>query len=410
LHSLSPPEMAMIRTPLIFHIAAVEFSAASVPDLGFEDTDINALNLIQLRAHSHSIDPDEDACTLVQGDAVSTSFAPAYEAMNGAYVDSDSWITPGGTGTPVQSLEECIDRVKQMNALSVSRNQPPVCTGLSLPTGGQGQCYCQRGISGTDGNPGWQSCKFGGFSEEDLWPTTDKQAAEELGCFFVAGWGNGRTRKIGDVNSKAECINMAKEQCPDATGISMGRIVGPVSLSPCVCDFDSTGSNGKQTWQYCHLGDEPEPIVFVGGENMLPIERFVINDGAGFDGSCDWYPGDTNGREVKTPKATSPAHCAQLVRQQCPDANAASLRISGSGDCYCEIGATNSRAPEGNGVGGARTTWQSCILPPATTTTEPTTTTTVAGEASAVGDPHMSSNHVHSDLCCHQGDCKPCEA
>jgi len=327
--------------------------------------------------------------------------------MSAPWTDSASWIEPGGTGTPVQSLEECYNRVKAMNDLSISRRQPPVCTGLSLPTGGKGQCYCQRQIEGTDDNPAWQSCKFGGFSEAEAFPARDKKEAEELGCFFGVGDGNGRERKVGDVNSKRECIELVQAECPDATGITMGRIVSPTHKSPCICEFDSTSSNTNGGYQYCQLGEMPEPIVVTGGLQKLPVERYTIIDGSGYDGTCAWYPGDTNGREIKTPKATSPSHCAQLVRQQCPEANAASLRISGSGDCYCEIGATNSRAPDGNGVGGERTTWQSCMLPPATTTSEP-----VAGDdAAAIGDPHMeSATKHHSDLCCHHGVCKACDA
>lgn len=389
-----------IRAALIFHIHA----SADVADLGgfddFEGLDNigdDVLSLLQLRAHA--ADAVED-CVLVQGDAVSDSFAPAYEALSDTVWASDTWTQPGGTGTPVQSLEECYNRVKSMNDLSIRRGQPPVCTGLSLPTGNRGQCYCQRAITATDENPAWQSCKFGGFSEADLFPGRDKLAAEALGCFFTekrVGIAAREVKIASAVRSKPECINLAKEQCPDANGINMDLRTPEMFQrfgSGCWCMYEQTGQREGGAYQNCELGVEPEEVVI---------------DGVGFDGSCDWYPGDTNGAEIRTPKATSPAHCAQMVRQQCPDANAASLRISGSGDCFCETGATNSRAPGGNGVGGARTTWQSCILPPATTTPEPVADT--EDDASAVGDPHMVSptNH-HSDICCHQGVCKACHS
>jgi len=362
-----------------FHVLALHaFSEAS----GFEFDDTDALNLLQLRAHSATMEMDETECTLVPGDAISSSYAIAYEAMTDAESrDPERWIQPGGAGTPVSSLEECIDRVKQMNDLSVRRGQKPVCTGLSLPTGGKGQCYCQRGISATDDNPLWQSCKFGGFSEADLFPGKDKKESEALGCAFEKGDGQGQERKIADgVKSTAECVRMVKEQCPNANGVTMHRMSPEMFArfgAGCFCETGQTGRNGNGGYQNCELGVIPEKVVI---------------DGAGFDGTCDWYPGTTNGAEERTEnKATSPEHCAQMVRQQCPNANGAELRISGSGDCFCKTGATNSRAPGGNGVGGERTTWQQCRLDMLPETT--TTTTTIAEDAAgAVGDPHMTTN------------------
>lgn len=395
----------MSKTQLAFHIIAFNtFSEVS----GFEFDDLDSLNLLQLRAHSATMDMDEQDCTLVQGDAISDSYAIAYEAMTDAESrDPERWIEEGGAGTPVTSLEECIERVKQMNDLSVKRGQKPVCTGLSLPTGGRGQCYCQRGISATDENPLWQSCKFGGFTDADLFPGKDKKASAALGCSLTKGNGNGgRETRIWPVaKSTEECVQMAKEQCPEANGVTMDLRTPEMFArfgTGCWCEFGQTGRDGANNYQNCELGVVPEEVVI---------------DGAGFDGSCDWYPGTTNGQEEVTQnKATSPEHCAQMVRQQCPDANGATLRISGSGDCFCHRGATNSRAPGGNGVGGERTTWQHCRLDmlPETTTTTTTTPQQGAGggdAGAAVGDPHLTAaTDSHYDLCCHAGVCQPCEA
>lgn len=381
--------MMLIHSALVIHVcASVDVSSLVYNDLaGFGDTDYDAMSLLQLRARATGL----EECVLVQGDAVSDSFAPALAALE----IQEEWTDPGGTGDPVQSLEECYNRVKSMNDLSIRRGQPPVCTGLSLPTGGSGQCYCQRGITGTDENPAWQSCKFGGFSEADLFPGRDSLAAEALGCFFQQGEGTGRRDlKIHNgLKSKEECVNLAKERCPDANGVTMNDMTPEMMSrfgSGCWCEFEQTGRNTNGAYLNCELGVEPEEVVI---------------DGAGFDGTCDWYEGTTDGSPEQTPKATSPEHCAQMVRQQCPDANAASLRITGSGECTCQRGATNSCLPGGNGVCAAKTTWQSCRLDvPSTTTPKP-----VQDEAAAVGDPHLEfTNGHHADMCCHQGHCALC--
>lgn len=407
LRRAAPQTMFKVHTALLLGI----HGSPEVVDFGLDDIGDDALSLLQLRANSALLTPSED-CALVDGDGVGgAQFNVATIAYDATvpYVQGDIddggdtfFMIPGQAGTPVQSMEECYQRVQSMNDLAVSRGQPKPCWGLSLPTGGVGQCYCQRGITATDGNPAWQSCKFGGFTQSDLFDTVegvgsvaDLKKAGELGCFFVTGDGNGRERKIADVNSREECVGLVRDQCPDATGITMGAKVTPTSKAPCVCEFDSSGSNGNNGYQYCQL-DAPEP------------EPELVIDGKGFDGACDWYKGQTNGDEEKTPRATSPEHCAQMVRQQCPDSNAASLRISGSGDCFCERGATNSRGPLGNGMGGETTTWQSCRFDLTTTTQTPTQPS--ADDASAVGDPHLTSAKIHSDLCCDHGVCKPCAA
>jgi len=149
-------------------------------------------------------------------------------------------------------------------------------------------------------------------------------------------------------------------------------------------------------YENCELGVEPEEVVI---------------DGAGFDGSCSWQRGDTDGTggpsyaDTVTPKARSPEHCAQMVRQQCPDANAAYLRVSGSGECFCmrnsirEQCIPDSLDPPSLNCPNERT-WMNCNTLLITTTTTSTTTAEAGDDpapadgddAAATGDPHITNN------------------
>jgi len=60
----------------------------------------------------------------------------------------------------------------------------------------------------------------------------------------------------------------------------------------------------------------------------------------------------TGGHESSIGTANSPEQCLTMVRDQCPDANGATISRRGDGPCYCEFGMT--------GVDSARRNWQSC--------------------------------------------------
>jgi len=422
-----------IHAALIIHIHA----SPDVADLWLDNVGDDSLSLLQLRAQGEEHGPNGytgsgiEECVLVEGDAVSASWAIAYDASDTSR--AQEYLSPGGSGTPVQSFEECYQWVKSMNDLAIRLNQPPTCYGLSLPTGGQGQCYCQREISNTDGNPDWQSCKFGGFTEADLFPGNDQKAAEALGCFFLdrgapnpsIPWGNPRNpdpnvhevKASSSASSKAECINLCVAM--GANGVTMDRRT-PSAMSrwgaACFCYSGQQTQRNSAAYENCIVG-APAPAPRV--------------DGVGFDGSCSWQRGKNDGRggpsyrDTVTPKARSPEHCAQMVRQQCPDANAAELRVSGSGECFCMFNSVREQCiPESNEwMNGPRTsasptlncpaetTWMSCNTLQITTTTTSTTTAEAGDAAVAVGDPHLvDSTNGRSDLCCHHGVCRSCDA
>jgi len=66
--------------------------------------------------------------------------------------------------------------------------------------------------------------------------------------------------------------------------------------------------------------------------------HYVTGDGVG-------------GTENYIGTAASPQECVQMVDEQCPTANGATLASQGSGRCYCEFGMTGTNE---NGV------WQTC--------------------------------------------------
>jgi len=149
-------------------------------------------------------------------------------------------------------------------------------------------------------------------------------------CTYSPGDGVGGTEQhIGAAGSPEECAAMVREQCPYANGATLES----GGSGRCYCEFHMSGWNTSPAWQSCRFEDFEEESV-----SQCEGGHYVTGDGVG---GTETYIGD----------ASSPQECVQMVDEQCPDANGATLASQGSGRCYCEFGMTDQ-----NDSGS----WQTC--------------------------------------------------
>jgi len=243
--------------------------------------------------------------------------------------DSGGFLIGDGTGAgahetyigTASSPEVCVAMV---------HDQCPSANGATLPTSGDGGCYCEFAMTGVNSNSHWSSCQFTvPVAEPD--PPVNTLSQCDGGSFMTGDGVGGHETNIGTATSAEECVAMVREQCPEANGATL-----PTSGSGgCYCEFGMTGVNSATSWQSCNFlapAEESTSIPECVGGN------FLTGDGAG-------------GHEQNIGPASSPQECVAMVQAQCPSANGATLPAGGDGNCYCEF-----RMSSLNG----NTHWQSC--------------------------------------------------
>jgi len=247
--------------------------------------------------------------------------------------DSGGFLIGDGTGAgahetyigTASSPEVCVAMV---------HDQCPSANGATLPTSGDGGCYCEFAMTGVNSNSHWSSCQFAVPVAEPE-PPVNTFSQCDGGSFLTGDGVGGHETNIGTAASAEECVAMVREQCPEANGATL-----PTSGSGgCYCEFGMTGVNTSPSWQSCNFlappEESPPPTTSipecVGG-------TFLTGDGAG-------------GHETNIGAASSPQECVAMVLEQCPGANGATLPAGGDGNCYCEFSMSSLN---GN------THWQSC--------------------------------------------------
>jgi len=116
------------------------------------------------------------------------------------------------------------------------------------------------------------------------------------------------------------------------------RLCSVQELDSGVCCGTGCGFDGHHIWTMTPAAGSAVARTFVTPQ-CDNDHGFVDGDGTG-------------GRERDIGHADSPAQCASMVRQQCPDANGVTMDSSGHGGCYCEFGMT--------GVNEHERRWQTC--------------------------------------------------
>jgi len=341
------------------------------------------------------------ATTLENVPPADTVNAPADTTTDPMQDAADECFQVGdGTGGREQNIGQANS---QAQCLEMVRAQCPDANGATMPSSGSGGCYCEFSWAASNGSPSWQTCGdvVKATTPEDFPPAdavdppadtaSDASANAAAQCFQVGDGTGGPERNIGAANSQAQCLEMVRAQCPDATGATM-----PSSGSGgCYCEFSWASSNGSPSWQTC--GDvvkatTPEdfpPAVAVDPPADNPTEALKVAAD-----ECFQVGDGTGGREQNIGQANSQSQCLEMVRAQCPDANGATMPSSGSGGCYCEYSWVASNGSP---------SWQTCG--DVVKATNPT-----SDDASAVGDPHLiTSSGKKADMCCDSGVCHPCK-
>jgi len=267
------------------------------------------------------------------------------------------WQIGDGTGGPEMKIGSAISRE---HCVAMVMEQCPNANGATLPPSGSGDCYCEFEMAGRIGN-GWQSCLLCPVTPS----TTTSQANYPAQC--AGGWAfgdgiGGTEREIGFAISPEHCLAMVFEQCPGANGATLP----PWGSGACYCEFGMTGRSGT-AWQSCLLSESS----YV---NECLFGGWQLGDGVG-------------GWEKNIGIASSRRECMNMVSDQCPFANGATLPSIGSGLCYCEFGM----------LGRAGSGWQTCLLSLSTRTT--TTTDCTDLERCAGGwQLGQGSGGVHREL------------
>jgi len=209
-----------------------------------------------------------------------------------------------------------------------SRRNMRLCSVQELDSG----VCCGTGC-GFDGNHIWTMTPAAGSDIARTFVTP--QCDNDHG--FVDGDGTGgRERDIGHADSPAQCASMVRQQCPDANGVTMDSS----GRGGCYCEFGMTGVNEhERRWRTCMFNGQHGSFNGGGVPQCDAGRTFAAGDGVG-------------GHERDIGHAESPAQCASMVRQQCPDANGVTMDSSGHGGCYCEFGMT--------GVNEHDRRWQTC--------------------------------------------------
>jgi len=247
--------------------------------------------------------------------------------------ESGGFMTGDGTG--IGAHETYIGTASSPEVcVAMVHDQCPSANGATLPTSGDGGCYCEFAMTGVNSNSHWSSCQFAVPVAEPE-PPVNTLSQCDGGSFLTGDGVGGHETNIGTAASAEECVAMVREQCPEANGATL-----PTSGSGgCYCEFGMTGVNTSPSWQSCNFlappEESPPPTTSipecVGG-------TFLTGDGAG-------------GHETNIGAASSPQECVAMVLEQCPGANGATLPAGGDGNCYCEFSMSSLN---GN------THWQSC--------------------------------------------------
>jgi len=203
----------------------------------------------------------------------------------------------------------------------------------------------------------------GDFNFEESVEASVASDDEQIGLFMVAA---GCQRSLGPSASLTEgrnsnggfasvrCCSMNGRRC-ESTSIGClqhqtfvqasaacsrrnMRLCSVQELDSGVCCGTGCGFDGNHIWTMTPAAGSDIARTFVTPQ-CDNDHGFVDGDGTG-------------GRERDIGHADSPAQCASMVRQQCPDANGVTMDSSGHGGCYCEFGMT--------GVNEHDRRWQTC--------------------------------------------------
>ena len=228
-----------------------------------------------------------------------TCVFPANVPVQGCYWGVGDGV--GGTEAHVGSANteaECVTLVTE--------NEPTANGATYSNTGGSG-CYAEFGMTGVNGNTGWQTCLFvPGF------------------CDYVTGDGiGGSESNVGNAATPAECVALVQFAEPEANGATYSTTGGVA----CYAEFGMTGPNNSQHWSTCMF-----PVI---------VCEYQVGDGVG---GTEQYAGAANGNQ----------ECAQLVMDNFADANGATFSNTGGTGCYAEFGMTGTN-------GNAN--WLTCLFP-----------------------------------------------
>ncbi|XP_057313930.1 adhesion G protein-coupled receptor B1-like [Hydractinia symbiolongicarpus] len=280
----------------------------------------------------------------------------------------------GSGGTEVNigykdTIQDCII------ACADRKKKNPKINGVTIPSkiSGKVNCYCEIGMTGSNGGSSWQTCFMllpvdGKLSDWSDWSKCSKSCdggsqqrtracsppkrggkpcdgllvqsrschtenCPEFPCNFVIGDGAGGTEvNIGYKETISDCINACaakRFENPKINGVTIpSKITGKVN---CYCEIGMTKSNGGSSWRTCKM--------------LLPVDGKLSDwsDWSKCSKSCDGGSQQRT-RTCSAPKRGGKPCDGPLVQSRschteaCPDVKCSFVKGDGTGGTEINIG------------------------------------------------------------------------
>jgi len=317
----------------------------------------------------------------------------------------------------------------------------PDANGATMAASGNGACYCEFGQTGNNGSGSWQTAFV---DVDDASATGDPHITMASGAKFdlkksqlsfrqtAPAWETGdgisdRETHIGTAGSPQECAEMVRATCPDANGATL-----PGSGSGgCYCEFGQRGSTGSTSWQtaYVDVDDDAsatgDPHITTASGVKFDLKKTQLGlTQERDDTDVAVWSGTAHGDTMEAVQIGTDVRCrgAEDVRKNFDTMGACAAEFLARGDItnFGYWGQDNTQTR----LRGLCMGWSGACTTPTEINQRFTNIlynfrepividapvpAPVQDEASAVGDPHLTTlSGSKLDLCCEGGKCHSC--